>query len=174
MNIYMTKTREVTLPTRAHSIDAGIDFYMPKIDGQLINDLLSKNPSNQCFRIIREGSGEPYIELDPGKRILIPSGIKVSVPIGSGLIAANKSGLSSNFGIQFTAQVVDPGYTGEVHIGIINLGQESFIIKSGQKLIQFLHTPLFSSTPVEVSNERYAEITSGAERKEGGFGSTGN
>ena len=115
-----------------------------------------------------------FILVAPGADITIPSGVKVWIMNKeSALVAANKSGLATKFSIQFTAQVIDADYTGEIHIGIRNHGKDFFMIKPGAKLIQFLHLPIILSDIIEVGNDGYNDIVDGkSDRGEGGFGST--
>ena len=157
-----TKIREVKSPSRGTEQSAGIDFFVP-------------NEWN---------SGEP-LSVEPGGRVLIPSGIKVNVPSGYALIAFNKSGIASKTGMVVGACVVDEDYQGEVHINMINTNQPTeqtdgtvyaaypgyVTITPGDKLVQFILVPVNYANPEEVSlEELYSEVS---ERGEGGFGSTG-
>lgn len=168
--IYFTKVREVKTPLRANSHDAGIDFFIPKLDEEFWKDFKAKNPNHVNL------ASNNMLSIASGERVLIPSGIKVWIhPKKSALIAANKSGLASKKGLVFTAEVVDADYTGEVHIGILNTDISNvFFFTEGEKAIQFVHTPVILSTMSEVSNEAYHELTSSSDRGEGGFGSTDN
>lgn len=170
--IYFTKVRDVKSPTRATDYAAGIDFYIPTLDEKFWEDFKSKNPDYDKLSY-------QSIIIEPGKRVLIPSGIKVWMkPKESALIAANKSGLASKDGLTFTAEVVDSDYTGEVHIGLLNNSNKVKLFQSGDKAIQFVHTPVIFSNLEEVdnldySNLQYEDDPNGSARGEGGFGSTG-
>ena len=157
-----TKIREVKSPSRGTEQSAGIDFFVP----------------------VEWNSGEP-LSVEPGGRVLIPSGIKVNVPSGYALIAFNKSGVASKTGMVVGACVVDEDYQGEVHINMINTNQPTeqsdgivyatnpgyVTITPGDKLVQFILVPVNYANPEEVSlEELYSEVS---ERGEGGFGSTG-
>jgi len=157
-----TKIREVKSPSRGTEQSAGIDFFVPA----------------------EWNNGEPY-SVEPGGRVLIPSGIKVNVPSGYALIAFNKSGIASKTGMVVGACVVDEDYQGEVHINMINTNQPTHhhdgtvyatnpgyaTITPGDKLVQFILVPVNYTNPEEVSMEElYSEVS---ERGEGGFGSTG-
>jgi dUTP pyrophosphatase len=65
------------------------------------------------------------------------------------------------------AGVIDSGYRGEVRVVLVNLGNESFVIKKGMKIAQLLIQTVAQVKVVEVEE---LEETS---RGEGGFGSTG-
>lgn len=178
--IKFTKVREVKTPTRAFSTSAGIDFYMPVMDEQLIKDVFQKNPYPFGGFTKTEHGMEIYI--NPGYRVLIPSGIMVwfmDKEHPSALIAANKSGLSTKHGLVFTAQVVDMEYSGEMHIGISNTGDHQVRFQVNDKIAQFIHTPIILSQLEEVSLDEYHDMVyrfaAGEEegsRGAGGFGST--
>lgn len=113
------------------------------------------------------------IEILPGGKVLIPSGIKANLPHGVYLKAENKSGISSKRGFIFGASVVDEDYQGEIHICLINPTNTSAKIVAGEKIIQFL--PCFSPNMNEVveydDEEKLFENTK-SERGSDGFGST--
>jgi dUTP pyrophosphatase len=113
------------------------------------------------------------IYLNPGERVLIPSGIKTWLEPGTALIAANKSGVASKKGLIFGAQVVDSDYAGEVHINVINTSDREVTIQTGEKLIQFIHTPVLLSPVEEVDAKEFERLHDKSQRGEGGFGSTG-
>lgn len=167
--LIFTRVRDVQLPKRANQHDAGIDFFCPVLDSELIQRI---NEINNSKNVIITPD---FILVASGADITIPSGVKVWIMNKeSALVAANKSGLATKFSIQFTAQVIDADYTGEIHIGIRNHGKDFFMIKPGAKLIQFLHLPIILSDIIEVGNDGYNDIVDGkSDRGEGGFGSTG-
>jgi dUTP pyrophosphatase len=173
--IKFLKVRDVKSPNRANEYDAGIDFYVPEFTESFIKDLKEKNP-NINLRIAEDSDGTPDILLEPHERILIPSGIhcQMSTP-NRALIAANKSGVATKKGLIFGAQVVDYEYQGEIHISLINSGNETAIISGGMKAIQFLEMPIYTSfidiTENQQPNEFYMNVTT---RGAGGFGSTNN
>lgn len=146
MKLKFCKVRKVNSPTRAHSTDAGIDFFVPTYFQET--------------------------ELAPGESILIPSGIKVDVPAGWALIFENKSGVASKKKLLVGASVVDHGYSGEVYINVHNVGDESAMISPDDKIIQGVMYEVGSHMPVETPIEDMWLDTESA-RGEGGFGSTG-
>ena len=139
-----SKVRNVKSPSRSHPGDAGIDFYIP-------DDIES-------------------MLLMPKNRIAIPSGIRVNVPFGYALIALNKSGIAHTLGLIVTAQVVDSGYQGEVHLCVHNLSDAPVRLQSGNKLVQFIYMPVVLEDPKEVEEKDL--YPSESERGENGFGST--
>jgi dUTPase len=149
-----------------------LDFYVPT--DLSVEEFMSKQ--HGTIEVNDENGILKSFELKPHQRVLIPSGIKVLItPINSMLQANNKSGVSTKKGLIFTAEVVDSPYTGEVHIGVVNTSNDYVEIKAGEKLVQFVHVPIFLSEPKEITNEHYDQIakdwgTRGSE----GFGSTDN
>jgi len=158
------KTRKVKSPTRGTSQSAGIDFFIPD----------------------EWNEGLPY-QLGPGERLLIPCGLKLSIPTGHALIAFNKSGVATKKGVIVGACVVDEDYQGEVHLSIINTNNssESFSsgsayaidsgyveINPGEKLMQFILVPVNYANPKEVTEIEELHPTK-TKRGSGGFGSTG-
>lgn len=128
--------------------------------------------------------GKPYFILDPEKGVKIPSGIRVRMEEpGRMLRAANKSGLSTETLLDVTAEIVDYGYTGEIHIAVKNDSDVPVKIYQDQKIIQFIEMPIFNSQIEVLSaikedgldkiiNEFYKDRKT--ERGAGGFGSTGS
>lgn len=106
--LIFTRVRDVQLPKRANQHDAGIDFFCPVLDSELIQRI---NEINNSKNVI---TTHDFILVAPGADITIPSGVKVWIMNKeSALVAANKSGLATKFSIQFTAQVIDADYTGK-------------------------------------------------------------
>ena len=167
--IKFLKIRDVKSPVRGTAEAAGIDFFVPNYNTQFSVDFREKNSEIDyaVFKDVME------ITLAPGQRVLIPSGIKTWMTPGTALIAANKSGVASKKGLIFGAQVVDSDYAGEVHISVINTSDEYVIIETGEKLIQFIHTPVLLTPPEEVDEYMFNALHDKSQRGEGGFGSTG-
>lgn len=171
------RVREVKAPTRGTSQASGIDFYIPKFNNTLYQDILHKNPS---ISDIRKDSYEYIIEpynkrilLGPGSRIVIPSGIKVRGIKNISLNAHNKSGISTKKGLIYGAEVVDNDYTGEIHISIINTSNFIVALNEDEKIVQFLQEFVNIGDIEEVysSEELFLEES---ERGENWQGSTNN
>lgn len=170
------KVRDVHDLTRGTDEAAGIDFYVPECDEQFVYDLIFKNPNAHVryeIEIINDRK-VLFIYLLPGSRILIPSGIKSAIAPGTMLMAANKSGVSTRQGLVYTAEIVDSDYAGEIHLGIANFTDEEATIVTGQKLVQFIHTPIILSKPNLITEEEYNNYHADSKRGEKGFGSNVN
>lgn len=166
------KTRNVHDLTRGTDEAAGIDFYVPELDDKFLADLVAKNANAHVYYAVADD--KLTITLLPGGRILIPSGIKTAIAPGTMLMAANKSGVSTKKGLVYTAEIVDSDYSGEVHLGIANFTDTPTTITTGEKLVQFIHTPILLGKPEEISEDEFNAYHDGSKRGDKGFGSDVN
>lgn len=134
-----------TLPSYGSGHAAGLDVYA---------DLSS------------EGAG--VILIQPGKRRLLKTGIAIATPNGHYARIAPRSGLAFMSGIDVMAGVVDEDYRGEVGVILINLGDEPFPVKHGDRIAQLIIEKYTPCLVTEVSD------LPDTVRGEGGWGSTGN
>lgn len=109
------------------------------------------------------------ITLKPGERQLIPSGLKMEIPLGYEVQVRPRSGLAFKHGVTLvnTPGTIDSDYRGEVSTLMINLGQQDFIITRGERVAQWVIAPV-----VQTSFTIVDELTDTA-RGTGGYGSTG-
>ena len=107
--------------------------------------------------------------LAPGARALIPTGLKIALPQGFEAQVRPRSGLALKHGITClnTPGTIDSDYRGEIGVILINHGQESFVIRRGERIAQLVIARHEQAQLVEV--ETLDETARGA----GGFGSTG-
>ena len=105
--------------------------------------------------------------LKPGERISCRTGIAIKLPVGYAGLIWDKSGISQKSGIKTLGGVIDSNYIGEWFIGLINLGNDEYIISKGQKIAQVIFQKI--ETP-EIEEVEELEQTN---RGEGVFGSTG-
>ncbi len=129
---------DAVIPQYAHPGDAGMDLYA------------SQDISVNSQEIAR-----------------IPTGIAVHIPEGHVGLVWDRSGLAIKFGLKTLGGVIDSGYRGEVMVGIINLGKESYAFKKGERVAQLL------IQKVERVQIEEVESLDESVRGEGGFGSTG-
>lgn len=158
-----SKVRDVKSPERGTAKSAGIDFFVP----------------NSFFPT----------QLEPHEDLLIPTGIRASIPEGFMLLGADKSGVSTSkqaavdagrnpAKISFIsptiigAKIIDEDFQGELHIHIINLGKFPIYIKPGMKIAQFILVPVDYCELMEVPDDQLFTETSA--RGSGCFGSTNN
>lgn len=109
------------------------------------------------------------VTLQPGKRALIATGFKMEIPAGyEGQIRA-RSGLAIRHGIALVNGVgtIDSDYRGEIKVALINLGEEDFVVKNGDRIAQMVFSS-YERAAFEISDE-----LSETERSIGGFGHTG-
>ena len=112
---------------------------------------------------------EKEITLKPLERVLIPTGIKIEIPVEYEAQIRARSGLSVKHGITLINAVgtVDADYRGEVCVGLVNLSNEEYTIKPDDRIAQMVISKV-EKAQIEVTTE-LAE----SKRGEGGFGSTG-
>ena len=107
------------------------------------------------------------LELEPGERKSIGLGLAIEIPAGYVGLIWDKSGLSHKYGIKHFGGVIDSGYRGEIHAGVLNLSDKVFNFERGHKIAQLLIQKVEQVVVEEVSD------LSESMRGEGGFGSTG-
>lgn len=112
---------------------------------------------------------ENDITLMPGERALIPTGIFIELPQGYEAQIRARSGLAVKHGISLVNGIgtIDSDYRGEIRVSMINLGNEPFIIKNGDRVAQMV---IAKYETVEWDQVDELDDT---ERGEGGFGHTG-
>ncbi|MCL2413124.1 MAG: dUTP diphosphatase [Bacteroidales bacterium] len=109
------------------------------------------------------------IVLKPLERALIPTGLRLELPIGYEAQIRPRSGLAAKHGITVlnSPGTIDADYRGEIKVVLINLSDENFTIKHGERMAQMVIAKHETVVFCEVSE------VSQTERGEGGFGHTG-
>jgi len=128
------------MPSRAYAGDAGLDLAA-------------------CERV----------ELGPGERALVSTGLAVAIPEGFAGFVQPRSGLASEHGISIvnTPGLIDSGYRGELRVNMLNTDRaRRFTVESGMRIAQLVIVPVAQLEPVEVD-----ELPA-SERGERGFGSS--
>jgi dUTP pyrophosphatase len=142
MDVPFRKLREeATLPAYAKAGDAGLDL-----------------------------TSTVDIEVGPGERVMIPTGLATAIPEGFAGLVLPRSGLASRHGLTLANSpgLIDSGYRGEITCAVVNLDREKPVaIRQGDRIAQLLIVPV---PPVE---PQWVEELPESERGEGGFGSTG-
>jgi dUTP pyrophosphatase len=128
------------LPSRAYAGDAGLDL-----------------------------SAVAAVELAPGARATIGTGLAIALPDGFAGLVVPRSGLASKHGIGVlnAPGLIDSGYRGEVRVILHNHGSESFRVEPGMRIAQLVLVAVQAVSLVEVN-----ELPP-SERGEGGHGSSG-
>lgn len=117
---------------------------------------------------IRASVKEPVV-LKPGEIRLIPTGLTVSIPRGYEGQIRPRSGLALKYGIGIVNSpgTIDSDYRGEIHIIIINWGEQPFTIRRGDRIAQMVVAKVFRADIIEVDELDYTQ------RGVGGFGHSG-
>lgn len=102
-------------------------------------------------------------------RVLVPTGIAISLPVGHEAQIRARSGLAAKNGIGLVNGVgtIDADYRGEISIILINYSQDTFVIEPGERIAQMIITKYERAEWQQVDN------LDETERANGGFGSTG-
>ncbi|HEC44043.1 hypothetical protein LCGC14_3143180 [marine sediment metagenome] len=107
--------------------------------------------------------------LEPGKRIIVPTGLFIELPPRFEAQIRPRSGLAIKKGISVlnTPGTIDSDYRGEVGIILINLSDETFTINDGERICQMV---IARHEKIEWEETKDLEST---DRGSGGFGHTG-
>ena len=105
----------------------------------------------------------------PLQRVLVPTGIYIELPKGYEAQVRPRSGLAAKNGVTVlnTPGTIDSDYRGEIKVILVNLSNEDFVLKPGERIAQMV---VAKHERVEWEEVKVLEAT---ERGEGGFGSTG-
>lgn len=112
------------------------------------------------------------LNVPPLGRMIVPTGIKLSIPVGYEIQVRSKSGLTLKQGLMVlnSPGTVDQGYTGEIKVIVFNTNQQDYHIKVGDKIAQAVLCPVMCGEVVDLIN---VEKIEDGERSDKGFGSTG-
>jgi dUTP pyrophosphatase len=107
--------------------------------------------------------------IEPGKRVLVPTGLCVALPEGYEAQVRARSGLAAKHGLCVLngPGTIDADYRGEVKVILANMGDEAFTITRGMRVAQMVVAPY-----TRVGLKEMAELPE-SDRGAGGFGSTG-
>jgi len=129
------------LPARAHPGDAGVDLYAAS-----------------------------DIDLAPGERAVVPTGIAIALPDGYAGFVHPRSGLAARHGVTLVNApgTIDAGYRGEIAVTMINTDRDAAVsFRRGDRIAQLVIQRIEHAVFCEVST------LPGSARGAGGFGSTG-
>lgn len=109
------------------------------------------------------------ITLLPLQRVLVPTGLFIQLPEGFEAQIRPRSGLSFKYGVTVlnSPGTIDADYRGEIKVILVNLSDQPFIIKDGERICQMVIAKYQRSNLIEV------EVLDDTDRGEGGFGHTG-
>lgn len=109
------------------------------------------------------------VTLAPMQRTIIPTGLFMELPIGFEAQIRPRSGLAFKHGITVlnSPGTIDADYRGEIKVLLINLGNEAFEIKHGERIAQMI------ITKHETASWKVVEQLGDTARGAGGYGSTG-
>lgn len=117
---------------------------------------------------LRANLDEPIV-LGSLQRVLVPTGLFISLPEGYEAQVRPRSGLAAKKGITVlnSPGTIDADYRGEIKVILVNLSQEPFLVEDGERIAQMV-----VARHEQIQWER-VEVLDETDRGEGGFGSTG-
>ena len=109
------------------------------------------------------------ISINPGQRCIVSTGIKIAIPPGYEAQIRPRSGLAIKHGVTVlnSPGTIDADYRGDIGVILINLGQEPFLIKSGDRIAQMIINKF------ERFEWNQSDTLDETLRGEGGFGHSG-
>ncbi|MEA4882051.1 MAG: dUTP diphosphatase [Clostridia bacterium] len=109
------------------------------------------------------------VSIAPGARGLVPTGWRIALPPGYEGQVRPRSGLAAKRGVTVlnSPGTIDSDYRGEIAVVLINLGEEEFFVRHGDRIAQLVIAPV---TRAELSEAESLDETA---RGDGGFGHTG-
>ncbi|MCS6935924.1 MAG: dUTP diphosphatase [Chitinophagales bacterium] len=112
---------------------------------------------------------ESDVVLKPRQRALIPTGLFIELPDGYEAQLRPRSGLAYKSGITLpnSPATIDSDYRGEIKVALINLSDEDFVVKNGDRIAQLI-IARYEKVEWELTQSLSETL-----RGEGGFGSTG-
>ncbi|WP_299957747.1 dUTP diphosphatase [uncultured Roseobacter sp.] len=118
---------------------------------------------------IRANLPEGDIEILPGARVLVPTGLYMEIPPGFEVQVRPRSGLALKHGLMLVNSpgTIDSDYRGPVGIIALNAGEQPFVVTHGMRIAQLVVAPVVQARFAR--SETLSETARGA----GGFGSTG-
>ena len=117
---------------------------------------------------LRAAVAEP-VTLEPGQRLLVPTGLSFEIPEGWEGQVRPRSGIAFRHGVTVlnAPGTIDADYRGEVQVLLVHHGETPFVIERGERIAQMVFAPCTQAELMVV-----ADLTS-TERGAGGFGHTG-
>lgn len=109
------------------------------------------------------------LELGPGARAAVPTGLVVAVPEGYEVQVRPRSGLALRHGVTVANApgTIDADYRGEVMVILVNLSDRPYLVRRGERIAQLVVAPVTRASFCERAT------LPASRRGAGGFGSTG-
>jgi len=146
---------EVRIVRLPHARDLPLPQYQSALAAGL--DLVAAVPADAAVEIL------------PGGRAVIPTGVAIAVPPGSEGQIRPRSGLAARHGVTVlnTPGTIDADYRGELQVILVNTGAELFVVSRGMRIAQLVIAQIQHAKLVELTD------LDATERATGGLGSTG-
>lgn len=133
-------------------------------------NILKKSKSKSAGYDLKNGGNDVTISAGGSARI----NTKTKIFLGDNLaIVYGRSGLAMKHDIIVFNGIIDPDYTGNIHVFLRNTGKKDYMIKAGERIAQLVVFNSIDSSLTRVDQERFDNISKDSERGNKGFGSTG-
>jgi dUTP pyrophosphatase len=149
----------VSIEVRIVRLPHGADLPLPEYQSALAAGL----------DLLAAVAADMPVEIKPGDRALIPTGVAIALPPGTEGQIRPRSGLAIRNGITVlnAPGTIDADYRGELQVILVNLGTEPFVIERGMRIAQIVFAEIQQAKLVESVR---LDVT---DRATGGLGSTG-
>ncbi|HRD55553.1 MAG TPA: dUTP diphosphatase [Parachlamydiaceae bacterium] len=109
--------------------------------------------------------------IKPNSSMLIPTGLKMAIPVGYEIQVRPRSGLAlkNQITVLNTPGTIDADYRGEISVILINHGKEDFIVKPGMRIAQLIVSSVIQANWIPIKEDALTATARGI----GGFGHTG-
>jgi dUTP pyrophosphatase len=161
----VTATRPTHPPTGGGGSDADVDVLIQRLDPAIPLPAYAHAGdagADLCTTV--------DVELKPGERALVPTGLAIALPAGYAAFVHPRSGLGHRLGVSIvnTPGTIDAGYRGEIKVILVNHDlREAAVFKRGDRIAQLVVQRVERAAFHEVA------ILPGSDRGAGGYGSTG-
>lgn len=105
------------------------------------------------------------------KGSMVSTGLHIFTPPGYVTLIKERGSITKT-PLKYRAGVIDSGYTGEIFVNLVNIGNEEYIIKKGQKLPVQLIVVKCDNEYSEINEKEYLNLTQLSQRKDGKIGSS--
>ena len=143
----------------------GLDLFYTGTEKLIVLPVITYTPNMHPEAILFE-------ENKARTKTLIPTGLHIALPKGYGAFIMERGSITKT-PLKVRAGVIDPGYTGEIFVNIVNLSQEKWIVEPQSKTpFQLVVMPVETMYQILDTEADYLEATQAAKRKEGMVGSS--
>lgn len=157
------------IPDYATAFSAGFDLRANLEVGRQV-DYYDHSNVKRSKSVKGDSESTPRLFIEPGERVLVPTGLHADIPRFAYLALHSRSGTSWKQGLILTngVGVVDSDYVEEIKVSLTNISGVRVVIEDGERIAQALLMPAISSNVIRLDKKPQQKTD-----RAGGFGSTG-